>query len=216
MAPSDPQVVYAATNDGNVLVSFDGGSQWEITRSGHPGWPRVTRELTVDPTDPLVVYLAGAVFGVDQVLRSTNGGRSWDSLDGDLPDLPVNVIGVDASGATPVIYAGTDAGLFRTMDEGGHWTRIEGGLPNGAIIDLLVQPERERVIVGTQGRGAWLIPIATCIGDANGDGELNILDFVAFQLLFVAGDPAADCTGDGALSILDFVCFQQAWQAGCP
>ena len=49
----------------------------------------------------------------------------------------------------------------------------------------------------------------------NGDGELNILDFVAFQALFVDGDPAADVNGDGVLNILDFVAFQQIFQAGC-
>jgi photosystem II stability/assembly factor-like uncharacterized protein len=215
MAPSDPQVVYAATNDGNVLVSFDGGNDWEIIRTGHPGWPRVTRELVVDPTDPFVVYLAGAVFGVDQVLRSTDAGRSWDVLDGDLPDVPVNVIGVDASGAIPVLYAGTDSGLYGSADEGDHWSKIEGGMPNAAVIDLLVQPERERIVVGTQGRGAWEIKLTICIGDANGDGELDILDFIAFQMKFVAGEASADCNGDGTLSILDFICFQQEWQAGC-
>jgi hypothetical protein len=56
---------------------------------------------------------------------------------------------------------------------------------------------------------------AGCAADVNGDGDLNILDFVAFQGLFVAGDPAADCDGNGALNILDFVCFQGLFAAGC-
>jgi parallel beta-helix repeat protein len=55
-----------------------------------------------------------------------------------------------------------------------------------------------------------------CAADCDGDGALNILDFVCFQGLFQAGDPAADCDGDGELNILDFVCFQGAFQAGCP
>ena len=54
-----------------------------------------------------------------------------------------------------------------------------------------------------------------CAADVNADGQLNILDFVAFQLLFVGGDPGADCDGNGALNILDFVCYQQLFQAGC-
>lgn len=57
---------------------------------------------------------------------------------------------------------------------------------------------------------------ATCIADVNGDGELSVLDFVAFQLLWVDQDPAADCNGDEAYSILDFVCYQLLYQAGCP
>lgn len=55
----------------------------------------------------------------------------------------------------------------------------------------------------------------TCDADFNGDGELNVLDFVSFQGAFVAGDPGADCDGDGVLTILDFVCFQQLFGGGC-
>jgi len=55
-----------------------------------------------------------------------------------------------------------------------------------------------------------------CLADANGDGELNILDFVAFQAAFTAGEPSADCNGDAALDVLDFICFQAEFLAGCP
>ena len=55
-----------------------------------------------------------------------------------------------------------------------------------------------------------------CFADCDGNGVLNILDFVCYQGLFQAGDPGADCDGNGVLNILDFVCFQGAFQAGCP
>jgi hypothetical protein len=56
---------------------------------------------------------------------------------------------------------------------------------------------------------------AGCAGDFNGDGMANVLDFVAFQLAFVAGDPLADVNDDGMLSVLDFVVFQILFQEGC-
>ena len=56
---------------------------------------------------------------------------------------------------------------------------------------------------------------AGCPADVNGDGVLNILDFVAFQNLFVKMDPGADCDGNGQFNILDFVCFQNLFQQGC-
>jgi hypothetical protein len=59
-------------------------------------------------------------------------------------------------------------------------------------------------------------PAGGCFADFNADGSLSILDFVAFQLAFGAGDDEADCNADGSLSVLDFVCFQQAFLAGCP
>ena len=56
---------------------------------------------------------------------------------------------------------------------------------------------------------------SACAADVNGDGNLDVLDFVAFQLLWQDGDPAADCDANGEFNVLDFVCFQQLFQAGC-
>ncbi|MEQ9094824.1 MAG: FG-GAP-like repeat-containing protein [Phycisphaerales bacterium] len=54
-----------------------------------------------------------------------------------------------------------------------------------------------------------------CQADLDGDGELTIFDFLSFQNLFDAGDPAADFDGDGSLTIFDFLAFQNAFDAGC-
>ena len=54
-----------------------------------------------------------------------------------------------------------------------------------------------------------------CRADMSGDGVLNVLDFVAMQSAFQAGESRADMNGDCTLSVLDFVAFQQAFVAGC-
>ncbi|MFI4883256.1 MAG: GC-type dockerin domain-anchored protein, partial [Phycisphaerales bacterium JB064] len=54
-----------------------------------------------------------------------------------------------------------------------------------------------------------------CRADLDGDGSLTIFDFLAFQNLFDAGDPAADFDGDGSLTIFDFLAFQNEFDAGC-
>lgn len=56
---------------------------------------------------------------------------------------------------------------------------------------------------------------SVCPADVNGDGVLDILDFVAFQGAFVDGEPSADCDGNGTLDVLDFVCFQGVFSEGC-
>ena len=55
-----------------------------------------------------------------------------------------------------------------------------------------------------------------CYADCDGDGQLTIFDFLCYQNLFVAGDPASDCDCDGSLTIFDFLCFQNTFIAGCP
>jgi len=54
-----------------------------------------------------------------------------------------------------------------------------------------------------------------CLADFDADGSLTVLDFIAFQLAFVAGDPRADCDESDTLDVLDFACFQAAFLVGC-
>ena len=56
---------------------------------------------------------------------------------------------------------------------------------------------------------------AACYADLDGDGQLTVFDFLAFQNAFSSGDAIADCDGDGALSLFDFLCFQNAFSRGC-
>jgi len=58
-------------------------------------------------------------------------------------------------------------------------------------------------------------PSDPCPADLDGDGELTLFDFLAFQNLFDAGDLRADFDGDGSLTLFDFLAFQNAFDAGC-
>ncbi len=72
-------------------------------------------------------------------------------------------------------------------------------------------------VFGTSG-WAWELGEAAppCRADLDGDGVLTLFDFLEFQNLFDAGDPAADFDGDGSLTLFDFLAFQNAFDAGCP
>ncbi|MEQ8317845.1 MAG: GC-type dockerin domain-anchored protein [Phycisphaerales bacterium] len=59
-------------------------------------------------------------------------------------------------------------------------------------------------------------PPFVCQADLDGNCLLELFDFLAFQNLFDAGDPAADFDGDGSLTIFDFLAFQNAFDMGCP
>jgi photosystem II stability/assembly factor-like uncharacterized protein len=213
-SPVDPARVWTATNDGRILTSDDGGQTFDIVLVGNPGWPRVTRELCPHPEEPETLYLAVAAFGADQVRRTRDAGQTWEVLDGDLPDLPVNVVALDTRMSPEAIYAGTDAGLYRSFDDGRTWNRFAGAMPNACIIDLIPEPQRERLIIGTQGRGAWSVGM-TCSGDCDGDGAMDLFDFLCFANLFNAQDARADLDADGQFTLFDFLVFQNLFVAGC-
>lgn len=159
IAPSNPNVTYVATNDGIVAVSRDRGRTFTRILTGMPGWPRVTREVFVDPRTDQTLYLAVSAYGVDQVRRTRDGGNTWESLDGNLPDLPVNTIAADVRGSRPVIYIGTDQGVYWSNTEGATWQPYGIGLPTSAVIDIRLDVPKDRIVVATQGRGAWSAPI---------------------------------------------------------
>ena len=210
MAPSKPNVIYAVTNDGNLQRSSDYGDTFTLIESGVPGWPRVTRELFVDPRDPNTIYHAGAVFGIAQVRRSTDAGATWTALDQGLPDVPVNVVVVDVRSTPPVIYAGADDGVYWTRNDGALWERFGTGIAHAPVIDLVLDLPRRRLVAGTQGRGAWTVRIGAT-GDINCDGSIDFGDIDPFVLALT--DPTtyaeryaechielADLSGDGLVN----------------
>ncbi|MBL8066253.1 MAG: hypothetical protein JNM34_10400 [Chthonomonadaceae bacterium] len=158
LSKSNPNTIWVATNDGNISRSQDGGLTFTKMLTSIPGWPRVTREVTIDPEDASTVFLAVSQFGTDQIRRTKDAGVTWQSLDGDLPDVPVNVVTIERFKGKTYLFAGTDDGLYRSMDDGATWTRFGNRLPRCAVIDIRISVSQNRIVVGTQGRGAWECP----------------------------------------------------------
>lgn len=240
IAPSDPGWVYAATNDGRVLASSDGGATFTLGLSGHPGWVRVTREIFVHPDAPMKALLAGAGYGAAQVQRTTDGGATWEALDAGLPDLPVNTVAADVRLNPPRLFAGADGGVFVSANDGRSWKRLGVGMPRCAVIDLVIEPERNRIIAATQGRGVWEIAISPCPADVSGssdpnsamygepDQSVDAADFFFYLDQFTGANlDAADLTGasdpndpaygvpDGVVDAADFFYFLDLFVLGC-
>ena len=93
--------------------------------------------------------------------------------------------------------------------------RLFAGRP-GDELDFPIYYRPEDPFVPLIAEGVHVdLPPNDCYADFNNDGQANILDFVAFQNAFVAGDFKADCNGCGCLNILQFLCFQQTFEVGC-
>lgn len=159
-SPVDVQTIYALTNDGLVQVSRDGGKTWMLSRTGVATWPRVRRPFALHPEKPESAFLAVAGFGSERLLHTEDGGATWTSAAGNLPDIPVNSVavrliddGVDSSSL--ILFVGTDQGVWRSDNDGQNWYRYGGNLPNAPVIDLRIDLPRLRIVAATQGRGVW-------------------------------------------------------------
>ena len=89
--------------------------------------------------------------------RSTDGGNTWSSITGDLPpNRVVRIIREDTRNPS-VLYVGTELGLFYSNDGGVHWVELKNNMPTVAFNDLLVHPRDNDLVLGTHGRGIWIL-----------------------------------------------------------
>jgi uncharacterized protein (TIGR03437 family) len=161
---SDGRWVYAGSEDGRIWVSVDGGASFPPNAAlGAAAGHRVER-LWVDPADKMVALAALSGEG-SHVLRTYNGGISWDPLDSGLPAAAANSVTADQpSGA---VYVATDKGVYWTqfsLEDAVQttnltWTNLSGRLPPQArAVDVALDPAGVQLYVALEGHGVFGAP----------------------------------------------------------
>ena len=164
LSPSDANTMYATTNEGGVLVSSDRGATWAHVLDGIAGWPRIMRQVAIDPTDPNIAAVVDGGFGGARVLLTRDHGLTWTEIGRRLPDLPIFAVAIRRSGDRRQIFVGTDRGVYATANDGTSWAPYGVGLPNAPVHDVVVDAVHGRVVVATLGRGVWTSPLAAIRG----------------------------------------------------
>ncbi len=155
-------LLYAGTDDGLLQVSEDGGKNWCKTEK-FPGVPDGTylTDVFASPRDADVVFVALNNWQKGDfkpyLLRSADRGRTFSSIAGDLPDRHDlwSVVQDHINGN--LLFAGTEFGLFFTVDGGGHWVQLNGGMPVCQVRDLAIQKRENDLALGTFGRGFYIL-----------------------------------------------------------
>lgn len=154
-------LLYAGTDDGRVWVSRDGGYAWTRCEKGLPADRWVTR---LEPSSHAegTVYATFSAYRNDTaealIFKSTDHGATWTSLRGNLPAENLNVVREDPANAD-LLFAGSDLGVFASLDGGRRWEALGADLPHVPVHDLAIQPKAHDLVVGTHGRSAWVAPI---------------------------------------------------------
>ena len=155
-------LIYVGTDDGLIQVTEDGGESWRSIGT-FPGVPENTyvADLAASVRDPDVVYAAfnnhkSGDFA-PYLLRSSDRGLSWTSVAGDLPDKHVMWSVIDDHGRDGLLFAGTEFGLFATVNGGENWIQLKGGVPTVAFRDLQIQRRENDLVAGTFGRGIYIL-----------------------------------------------------------
>ena len=161
-SPVKEGLLFAGTDDGLIQVSEDGGATWRRL-DRFPGLPERSYVSRVTPSafDVNTVYATfenhkSADFK-PYVLKSTDLGRTWTSIAGDLPaNGPVWVL-VEDPGDRDLLFAGTEFGVFFTHDGGRRWVQLKGGMPTICVKDLVVQKRETDLVAATFGRGFYVL-----------------------------------------------------------
>lgn len=213
VARSNGQTVYAGTDDANVWVSKNGGGSWTQINAGLPNrW--VTR-VAADPNVDSVAYVTFSGYKESDhqphIFRTTNYGQNWSSIDGNLPDAPVNDVLVDPENAS-TLYIGTDVGVYVTTNLGTAWAPLGTGLPVTTVHDLAFHDSARVLVAGTHGRSMFKISLActATLGDMNADDDLTSSDVVLLLNCVFLGAGAcefcySDLNCDGDLTSSDVV-----------
>jgi hypothetical protein len=91
------------------------------------------------------------------IARSADRGRTWTNITGDLPPLhDVWAIAQDHVNGN-LLFAGTEFGLFFSVDAGTHWVALRGNMPPTQIRDMDIQQRENDIVMGTFGNGFWVL-----------------------------------------------------------
>lgn len=158
ISPQDDSVRVVGLVNGKVFATTTGANPMpEVTG---PWGNHFIARAVIDPTNSNTAYVTLDGYGfANHIWKTTNlnaAAPTWTAASGSLPDVPVNAFVID-----PVfpntLYAGTDIGVFNSVDGGASWVPYGTGLPRVAVFDMAMSKVTRKIRVATHGRGIWEI-----------------------------------------------------------
>ncbi len=160
-SPHEAGVLWSGSDDGLIHVSRDGGASWDnVTPSRRimPEWMQIN-SIEAHPTEPGGLYVAGTRYKSDDfspyLYKTVDYGANWEKITDGIPDDHfTRVIRADPDRAG-LLFAGTESGLYFSLDDGAEWRSFQLNLPIVPITDLAIK--EQDLIVATQGRSFWVL-----------------------------------------------------------
>jgi photosystem II stability/assembly factor-like uncharacterized protein len=161
-SPLQVGLIYAGTDDGNVKMTRDNGNRWiDLTERFRLTASRWVSCVLASIHQPGTAY---ATFDghrdndfAPYIFKTTDFGTTWTNISAGIPvGSVVNVIR-EHPWNPRLLFAGTEFGLYISINGGIQWTLAGGDLPRVSVDDIVVNGEENDLILGTHGRGIILL-----------------------------------------------------------
>ncbi len=164
-SPRVKDLIWAGSDDGLVHITRDGGKNWNnVTPKNMPEWIQIN-SIEADPHNDGGAYLACTMYKSGDfqpyLYRTKDYGKTWIKItDGIDKEHFTRVVRADPE-AEGLLYAGTEAGVYVSFNDGGSWQALQLNLPIVPITDLTIK--HNTLIAATQGRSVWMIDDLTIL-----------------------------------------------------
>ncbi|MCU7496742.1 MAG: T9SS type A sorting domain-containing protein [Ignavibacteria bacterium] len=153
VAKGNSNIIYAGCSNGVIRSTTDCGNTWNAKGTGLPNLANT--KIVTAPNDPATAFAVFSGYSDGQkVFKTTDYGKSWQNISGNLPNIPVNCILVNPANGNNLVV-GTDLGVFTSTDQGSSWVQNNDGLANVSVSDLDFRGSDNRIFAATHGRGMF-------------------------------------------------------------
>jgi photosystem II stability/assembly factor-like uncharacterized protein len=183
-SPVAAGMIWAGSDDGNVHLTRDGGATWLNTVVAMEGAPATGWVADIEPS-PHDAESAWVVFdehrrgdGTPYLFRTDDAGASWTRLGEEIGGF---LHAVEQDPVEPnLVFAGSEFGLWMSMDRGESWARVPH-VPAVPIRDIEVHARDGDLVLGTHGRGIWVIDAIHALREVAARGSLPDEDVHLFE-----------------------------------
>ncbi|KKL18107.1 hypothetical protein LCGC14_2478830, partial [marine sediment metagenome] len=164
-SPVDPNVLWTGSNDGMVYVTRDGGQSWTNVTDNIPDLPPdgVVRNIDASKWDAAKAYIAIEHHQQGNfephVYKTANYGEDWEKIVDGIADSPLSYAReiLEDPVRPGLVYLGTENALYVTFNDGDTWQPLMNNMPPAPMYDMVVQEHFNDLVVGTYGRGFWIM-----------------------------------------------------------
>ncbi len=162
-SPVERNMLWAATDDGQVHVTKNGGVNWTNISNNIKGLPKNSWIVQIKASnknkgEALLIANDYRRFNyTPYAYRTKNYGKTWERIV-DQNDVKSYTLSIVEDPIEPnLLFLGTDDGLYISVNAGKKWTKWNEGFPTVPVKDLVIQPREHDLVIGTFGRAAWVL-----------------------------------------------------------